>query len=780
ARRDGRQVSVPAEHLVPGDLVILQAGDMVPADVRLLHVKTLRVEEAALTGESVPAEKQSEPVAEETALGDRHSMAYGGTLVTQGTGLCVVVATGVETELGRISRLLTQTTQLETPLTRQLETVGRWVTAAVVVLSLILFSYGYFARHSPLTDALLVAIALAVAAVPEGLPAIITISLAVGVRRMAARKAVVRYLPAVETLGSTTVIGSDKTGTLTRNEMTVQALWAGGRPYRLAGVGYEPVGELLEGDQPLTPAPDAVQELLAAAVLCNDAAVHPSGASWAITGDPTEAALVVAGRKIGLDEGELRTGHPRLDAVPFESQTQYMATLHGLPEGGAAVYVKGAPEVVLERCGLEPGEAEGARHELEALGRRGMRVLALAKRPSEEGAVALGPEHVREGLAFLGLVGMIDPPRPEAVEAIRVCQAAGITVKMITGDHPATAAAIGRALGLGADQPARTGSEIGVMSDTELEEAVRVTNVFARVAPEHKLRLVEALQRQGHVVAMTGDGVNDAPALKRADIGVAMGVTGTSVAKEAAKIVLTDDNFATIAASVEEGRRVYDNLIKALAFVLPTNLGLAFTLAAALFFFPAGPEGHLLLPMAPLQILWINLVASVALSLPIAFEVLEPGAMARPPRRRDEPVFGAFVLVRTLLAATVMAVGVCGLFLWEYHRMLPIHGHVRSLAEAQTLSVTTIALFQMFYLQNCRSLRESVFSLGFFSNPSVFAGVGALLGLQVLFTELPFLQKLFGTASLDVEAWRNCALVAASIFPVIALEKWLWRRAAAG
>ena len=494
-RRDGRQVGVPAEHLVPGDLVILQAGDRVPADLRLLEAKNLRVEEAALTGESVPVEKQTDPVPEGAALGDRRSMAYGGTHIAQGAGLGAVVATGAGTELGRISQLLTQTTQLETPLTRQLESVGRWITAVVVVLCLVFFAYGYLVRQSQLTDALLVAIALAVAAIPEGLPAIITISLAIGVRRMAARKAVVRYLPAVETLGSTSVIGSDKTGTLTRNEMTVQALWAEGREYRLSGVGYEPVGDLRHGDVPLASAPEAVRELLTGAVLCNDAAIHPRDGAWSVTGDPTEAALLVAGRKIGLDERELSASLSRSDSIPFDSAAKYMATLHRLPEGGTVAYLKGAPEVVLERCGLDPATADAVHRELEALAQGGMRVLAVGRRSWEKGAPDLGPEDVREGLAFLGLVGMIDPPRPEAIEAIRACQRAGITVKMITGDHPATAAAIGAALGLGAGQPARTGPEIGRMGDAELEEAVGGTNVFARVAPEHKLRLVEARQR---------------------------------------------------------------------------------------------------------------------------------------------------------------------------------------------------------------------------------------------------------------------------------------------
>jgi len=787
ALRQGNSIAITAEELVPGDLVTLQSGDKVPADLRLIRVKNLLVEEAALTGESLPAAKRSDAVAPDAALGDRLGMAYSGTLVVQGTATGAVVATGNGTELGRINRLLNETRQLETPLTKQLARVTKGITVAVVVVVTALIAFGILVKDAPIDRALMVAISLAVAAIPEGLPAVITICLAIGVRRMAGRHAVIRYLPAVETLGSTTVICSDKTGTLTRNEMTVQVAWIEGREYRFSGVGYQPEGEIEHDGVRLTDGPEAVRELMTIAALCNDAALRPEGDDWAITGDPTEAALLVAARKAGLDDQDLRASHERLDVVPFESDTKFMATLHRFP-GANRLLLKGAPETVLARCALDEAGRRAVEAAMDTYARQGMRVIALAQK-KEVPAEQIAPELVEGGLLFAGLLCMIDPPRTEAIDAIRVCHQAGIAVKMITGDHPVTAEAIGRQLGvLQHGQKGMQGRDLDHLSEEQLKEAVMSSNVFARVAPEHKIRLVQALQAQGHVVAMTGDGVNDAPALKQADIGVAMGITGTSVSKEAAKVVLMDDNFATIAAAVEEGRRVYDNLIRSLAFVLPTNLGLACTLSVAMFFFPTvqvGDGRDLLMALSPSQTLWINLIASVTLSVPLAFEVLEPNAMRRMPRSPDDPVFSAFIITRIVLVAVLMAAGACGLFLWEYFREAgpqPVTAarHAVALAEAQTICVTSIIFTQIFYLLNCRSMRDSLFAQGFFSNPAIFVGIGGLMLLQACFIYLQPLQKIFGSAPLDGWALLDAVLVGAAVLPVISFEKWLRNRRSEG
>jgi Ca2+-transporting ATPase len=780
--RMGERSVVPAPQLVPGDVVELRSGDKVPADLRLLSVRSLRVEEAALTGESVPAAKSVEALAEGAPLGDRVNMAYGGTLVTYGTGTGVVVATGAATELGRISSMLRETTHLETPLTRQLAVVGKWLTVGILATAALLMAVGMW-RGYPLMDALLAAITMAVGAIPEGLPAIVTIALAIGVQRMAKRRAVIRRLPACETLGSTTVICSDKTGTLTRNEMTVQEAWTPRAAFRVSGVGYAPHGEFsrADGGGAAWKLPRDAQELLRAGALCSDAALHGEDGTWRVDGDPTEGALVVAARKAGMDVEALRREWPRLDGVPFESERQFMATLHAGPDGSRVVYLKGAPEVVVARCDFAGGgeDARAVLREVERMASAGMRVLAFAAGPAAGGEDTLAEADVEDGFVFLGLQGMIDPPRPEAMRSIAACHRAGITVKMITGDHRTTAAAIGRELGLLAPADrAVAGEELAALTDAELAEVVRRVNVFARVAPEHKLRLVRALQAQGEVVAMTGDGVNDAPALRQADIGVAMGITGTAVSKESADMVLVDDNFASIAAAVEEGRRVYDNLIKSLAFVLPTNLGLAVILLAAVAFFPMA-GGSPLLPMTPTQILWINLVATVALALPLAFEAMEPDVMSRAPRRPDAPVLGGFVVARTAGVALLMAAGALGLFLYEYGvetaRGVPAEVALR---EAQTMAVTTVILFQVFYLLNCRSLHDSVLRIGLWSNPAVYLGIAALLALQAALVYLPFMNAVFGTAPLNADALVKSVAVASTVLVAISLEKW-WRSATA-
>ena len=783
AIRNGQSIAVSADGLVPGEVVTLQSGDKVPADLRLIRVKNLLVEEAALTGESLPVAKRSDAVLADSPLGDRFCMAYSGTLVVQGTATGVVVATGNNTELGRINALLNQTAQLETPLTRQLAKVSSGITVAVVVVVAVLIAFGIWIKDAPVGEALMVAVSLAVAAIPEGLPAVITICLAIGVRRMAERHAVVRHLPAVETLGSTSVICSDKTGTLTRNEMTVQVAWLDGHEYRFSGIGYTPEGDIKHDGVLLTTIPTALRDLLSIAVLCNDAVLQLDREHWGITGDPTEAALVTAGHKAGFVAQELRNRHERLDVIPFESESKFMATLNRI-DGESRILLKGAPEIVIVRCTLSATEQKTINEAMETFARQGMRVIACAQR-RDVSLEQISPDDVAKDLEFAGLLCMIDPPRTEAMEAIRVCHDAGIMVKMITGDHPVTAEAIGRQLGLlQDDQSAMQGRNLDGLSAVQIQEAVMNTNVFARVAPEHKIALVQALQAQGHVVAMTGDGVNDAPALKRADIGIAMGITGTAVSKEAAKVVLMDDNFASIAAAVEEGRRVYDNLIKSLAFVLPTNLGLACTLSASMFFFPTvqvDGVNVLLMAMSPTQTLWINLVASITLSIPLAFEVLEPNAMRRMPRSPDEPVFSGFIVTRLILVAVLMSAGACGLFLWEYFLIVgpePVTSarHALALAEAQSMCVTSITFSQIFYLLNCRSLRDSLFSQGVFSNPAIFISIGLLLLLQTCFIYLPPLQTLFASAPLDAREWLYAVAVGAIILPVISLDKWIRNR----
>ena len=776
-RRDGTRTTVPAAALVPGDVVLLASGDKVPADLRLVAVRNLQVTEAALTGESLPVPKETGPLAPETPLADRRNMAFSGTLVSYGTAEGIVVGTGAATELGRISSLLASAREVDTPLTQSLKKVGKGLTGAIVAVSAALLGVALL-RGYPLADAALAAITLAVAAIPEGLPAIITITLAIGVQRMARRRAVVRRLPAVETLGSTTVICSDKTGTLTRNEMTAARLFTPDGLFEVTGVGYSPEGEIRSEGTALPRVPVGVAALLRAGALCSDARLERDGGSWLLHGDPTEGAIVVAAEKAGLRVEELRAAAPRLDALPFESENQFMATFHeagGAPE----ILVKGAPEVVLRMCaGTLSAERSAAAHAAaEAMARDGMRVLAVARRDGRPASGAVTREDVSAGLSFLGLVGMIDPPRPEAIAAIAACHRAGIRVKMITGDHRSTAAAIGRQLGiLPEGAKAVPGSDLDGTTDGELARIAAENDVFARVAPEHKLRLVNALQARGEVAAMTGDGVNDAPALKQANIGVAMGITGTAVTKESADLVLLDDNFATIAAAVEEGRRIWDNLVKSLAFVLPTNIGEALLILVAVAFFPV-VDGAALLPVLPVQILWINLVATVALALPLAFEAREPDVMGRPPRRPGTPLLGGFVAFRTVLVAVLMAAAGVALFLHEYRRDLALGDDpALALREAQTMVVTTVVLFQVFYLFNCRSLRGSVFRIGLFSNPAVWIGVAALLLLQAGFVWLPVFHALFGSAALDGVEVLKSAAAAAVVLPVVSLEKALRRR----
>ena len=779
--RNGNIITIPVSEIVPGDIVQVAAGDRIPADMRIIQQKNLQVEEAALTGESVPSQKTTEAVNPDAVLGDRKCMVYSGTLVVSGTATAVVVKTGMDTELGKISDMLNETVDLDTPLTKKLGVIGKYLTIGIVAITAIIMVIGTYRAlgqgvllFDALRESLIFAIALAVGAIPEGLPAVVTIALAIGVQRMAKRNAIIRKLPAVETLGSTTVICSDKTGTLTRNEMTVSELWNYNHSIQVTGVGYHKAGVFKQNNAELAALPEDMLLLLKKAVLCSDANVLYTANEYSISGDPTEVALVVAAAKAGISIDGLRQEIPRKDVVPFDSEKQYMATLND------NIILKGAPEVVLKRCSTHVGgvnlDTQKIISQIELLGSKGMRVLAIAQKTQNK-SDEISVDDIENGFEFIGLIGMIDPPRTEAIEAIKACHNAGITVKMITGDHHATARAIGMELNLSANGTVVTGVDLSKMSDAELDKTIQSTNIFARVAPEHKLRLVKALQKANDVVAMTGDGVNDAPSLKQSNVGVAMGITGTSVSKESADIVLADDNFSSIAAAVEEGRRVYDNLLKSLAFLLPTNLGLAFILIYGIIFFPFNPiTKELLLPMLPVQLLWINLVAAIALALPLAFEVKEPNVMNRPPRKPDEALFNGFVTFRVFFVSILMTVGTIVLFSWEYSYSLSTGmAQTDALARSQSIAVTFIIFFQIFYLINCRSLKESVFKIGLFSNGFIFLGIGSIMLLQAMFLYTPFMQKVFGTASLDGKGLFISFVAGSLIFVVISIEKWILR-----
>ena len=779
--RNGNIITIPVSEIVPGDIVQVAAGDRIPADMRIIQQKNLQVEEAALTGESVPSQKTTEAVTPDAVIGDRKCMVYSGTLVVSGTATAVVVKTGMDTELGKISDMLNETVDLDTPLTKKLGVIGKYLTIGIVAITAIIMVIGTYRAlgqgvllFDALRESLIFAIALAVGAIPEGLPAVVTIALAIGVQRMAKRNAIIRKLPAVETLGSTTVICSDKTGTLTRNEMTVSELWNYNYSIQVTGVGYHKAGVFKQNNAELAALPEDMLLLLKKAVLCSDANVLYTANEYSISGDPTEVALVVAAAKAGISIDGLRQEIPRKDVVPFDSEKQYMATLND------NIILKGAPEVVLKRCSTHVGgvnlDTQKIISQIELLGSKGMRVLAIAQKTQSK-SDEISVDDIENGFEFIGLIGMIDPPRTEAIEAIKACHNAGITVKMITGDHHATARAIGMELNLSANGTVVTGVDLSKMSDAELDKTIQSTNIFARVAPEHKLRLVKALQKANDVVAMTGDGVNDAPSLKQSNVGVAMGITGTSVSKESADIVLADDNFSSIAAAVEEGRRVYDNLLKSLAFLLPTNLGLAFILIYGIIFFPFNPiTKELLLPMLPVQLLWINLVAAIALALPLAFEVKEPNVMNRPPRKPDEALFNGFVTFRVFFVSILMTVGTIVLFSWEYSYSLSTGmAQTDALARSQSIAVTFIIFFQIFYLINCRSLKESVLKIGLFSNGFIFLGIGSIMLLQAMFLYTPFMQKVFGTASLDGKGLFISFVAGSLIFVVISIEKWILR-----
>ncbi|MDP1535848.1 MAG: cation-transporting P-type ATPase [Burkholderiales bacterium] len=769
--RAGMRREIAADELVPGDIVLLASGDKVPADLRLLETRSLRLEEAALTGESEAVEKAPEAVADAAVLGDRFCMAYSGTLVAYGQGRGVVVATGQSTEIGRISTLIGQVEQVTTPLLRKMEQFGRWLTLVIIGFSAATFLFGVLVRDYSATEMFLAVVGLAVAAIPEGLPAIMTITLAIGVQRMAVRNAIIRRLPAVETLGSVTVICSDKTGTLTRNEMTVQGVVIADAVYEVSGAGYAPEGGFSRDGAIVSAQEDsALAEIARAALLCNDATLREQEGVWQMDGDPTEGALLTLALKAGLDAAAESKALPRTDFIPFESEHRFMATLHHDHAGHGFVYIKGAPERVLAMCSHE--RRSGSDHPLnpahwqehvERQAASGQRVLALAFRTCEDGRRELRFADVEQGLTLIGLVGIIDPPREEAIRSVELCRAAGIRVKMITGDHVITARAIGAQLGIGDGTVALSGAEIEEMDDAQLKDAAARIDVFARASPEHKLRLVQALQALGEIVAMTGDGVNDAPALKRADVGVAMGLKGTEAAKEAAEMVLADDNFASIAHAVREGRTIYDNLKKAILFILPTNGGETGVILLAILLGMA-------MPISAVQILWVNMVTAVTLSMAIAFEPPESDVMQRQPRNPAEPLLSGFLIWRIVLVSIFLMAACFGLFLWELQRGMPIE-------VARTVAVNMLVVGEMVYLFNCRYVSAPVLSRGgLFGNRYILIAIATLLPLQWLFSYAGFMQVWFGTGDIDAGAWLRIVLCAAAIFLVVEGEKWLLRR----
>jgi len=770
--RDGRQMTIPAEELVPGDIVLLQSGDKVPADLRLFRVKGLQIQESVLTGESMAVEKLTDSVAQEAVIGDRVCMAYSGTLVTHGQGGGMVVTTGAQTEIGRISTLVSEVESVTTPLLRQMAQFGRWLTVAILGLAIITLAFGSLVRDYVVAEMFLAAVSLAVAAIPEGLPAIMTITLAIGVQRMAQRNAIIRKLPAVETLGAVTVICSDKTGTLTRNEMTVRTISSAENLFELGGTGYDPHGAIsLSNRDVFAEERPLLLELLRAAVLCNDASLEQRNSEWLVHGDPMEGALLVSGLKAGLDNEAEAKQYPRTDLIPFESEHRFMATLHHNHTGDAFIFLKGAPERVLDMCahqraidGDQPLDKKYWLSRIEEMAQQGQRVLAIAFKSASYKQMELKFSDVENDLIILGMLGLIDPPRVEAIKAVQDCDKAGIRVKMITGDHSATAHAIAQQLNLVNADDVLTGQELELMNEEELRQRVLDVDVYARVNPEHKLLLVRLMQEQGLIVAMTGDGVNDAPALKRADVGTAMGQNGTEAAKEAAEMVLADDNFASIVHAVEEGRTVYDNLKKAILFILPTNGGEALIILVAILF------GFHQLPLTPVQILWVNMITAVTLALSLAFEPPEQNVMLRPPRDAHEPMLTSHLIWRVVFVSVILMSGTFGLFLWEMERGMTIE-------HARTVAVNTLVMFEIFYLFNSRYITDSVLNwAGLTGNRYVLIAICVLIIFQLGFTYFAPMQSLFGTTAIDFNIWLRILFVSSSVLFLVELEKYFVRR----
>jgi magnesium-transporting ATPase (P-type) len=767
--RDGQRISIDSAEVVPGDIVLLEAGDKPPADLRLIQTHGLQVQEAMLTGESVAVEKSVDPVTADAPIGDRTNMAFGGTLVTAGQGRGIVTATADRTEIGRISGMLSDVEELTTPLVEQMNAFSRWLTLFILAVAAVMLVFGYFVAGYDFFELFMAVVVLAVSAIPEGLPAVLSITLAIGVQAMARRHAIVRRLPAIETVGSVSVICTDKTGTLTRNEMVVTTVATAGRVFDVDGDGYHPDGQVFHNGQPVGPGEHAaLHELATAAALCNDAELQKVDGAWTVSGDPMEGALLTLASKACHGLKEIDDMWSRRDLVPFDARHRFMATLEADTKDNLIVFVKGAPEQVLSMCKTERG-ADGGSASIDVdhwttlekqFASEGRRVLAFATRSMTSGTTRLKTGDLDGALTFIGLVGIIDPPRAEAIDAVAECLGAGIAVKMITGDHAGTAAAIGTEIGLKHGGAVVTGAQIDQMDDASLAAHVLDVDIFARTSPEHKLRLVRALQSHGLSVAMTGDGVNDAPALKRADVGIAMGQKGSEAAKEAADIVLADDNFASIAAAVREGRTVFDNIKKVISWILPTSAGESLTIVAALLL-------GLALPISPLQILWVNLVTAITLGIALAFEPTEENTMRRPPRSRDAPILGADLVWHIVLVSVLFLAGVFGIFTYALNQ-----GY--SLELAQTLSLNTLVVLKIFHLFFVRNIYGTSLTWDAVRGTKiVWRCVIAVTVLQFAVTYLPPLQIAFGTSSVSLIDGLIIVGLGVVLFILLELEKQL-------
>lgn len=764
--RNGKRIEIDASLLTLGDIVLLKPGDRVPADLRLIRTDNLRLEESALTGESVPSEKGIKPLEEDTMLGDRINMAFSSTTVSAGTGAGIVIGIGEHTEIGKINKMISEVDQITTPLLRQTAQFGKTVSFVILFLGVIIFLFGHFFRDYPTKDLLLAVIGLIVAAIPEGLPAILSIILAIGVQNMAKRNAIVRNLPSVETLGAVSVICSDKTGTLTKNEMTVKSVITKNDKFEVTGIGYAPEGEILSDEKKIDFSDQEVlTKLVSCLKICNDAELGKNEKDqWIIKGDPTEGALITLFEKTGLNEPVAK----RITTIPFDSEYKYMATL--VDDGDKnIIYIKGAPDRLLDMAEFE--KCRNGKNNIDRrywedrvleVAQQGQRIIGAAYKMVDKDVTNIEHEDIHDGIVFLGITGIIDPPREEAIEAIRVCHEAGIVVKMITGDHADTAKAIGKEMGIGNGEKAIQGKELEHMTDAELEVAAREYDVFARTSPEHKLRLVKAIQANGSICAMTGDGVNDAPALKTADIGIAMGIKGTEVTKEAANMVLADDNFSSIVKAVEEGRRVYDNLKKTILFILPTNGAESLLITASILFGVA-------MPLTAIQILWVNMVTSVTVSLALAFEKVEQGAMKRAPRSPKTPLLDHYFIWRILFVSTLIGGG-----------SLLMNLHLYSLGYdeilVRTITLQTIVITQMFHLFNNRTKRDFAFDKNFFSNKTVFVVSGILIAMQLSVSYIPFMNEVLDTCPISFADWKYPVLLGIVIFIIVEIEKFVMRR----
>ncbi len=780
--RGGHQEEILASELVPGDLVLIETGERVPADIRLLESASLEIDEAILTGESIPAKKKAERLKEKRLpLADRKNMAFMGTLITRGRGNGYVVSTGMRTEIGKIAELIQTVETEETPLQVKLKDLAKKLTYAVIVICLIVFITGTL-REGHIFDMFLNAVGLAVAAIPESLPAVVTITLALGVQRMAKRNAVIRKLPAVQTLGSATIICSDKTGTFTRNEMTVRKLYANNSTFEVTNVGYEPKGKFYHNNSVIDPKQiPSLKLLLTIGALCNNAKLEKNG-NWHVIGDPTEGALIVAAEKAGIKQEEIAKEFPRIGELPFESERKIMSTIHKTPLGKKVAYVKGAPEVILNLSSsiysdgnvreLSVDEKEEILKINQEMAGNALRVLAMAYKELPDEEQEYTPENVEKNLIFVGFEAMLDPPREEAISAVQKTKKAGIKVVMITGDNEFTARAIAKELGLlEGDSKVVTGAELDSMSDADLDNIIQDVAVFARVSPEHKLRIVNSLKKKNHIVAMTGDGVNDAPALRKADIGVAMGITGTDVAKEASEMILTDDNFASSVAAIEEGRVIYYNIKKTIYYLLSTNVGEILTIFIGLII-------GLPIPVIAVQILWINLVTDSFPALALSVDPPEEDVMLRPPRDPQEPVITRRMFYNMIIVGVVMCVSTLLVFSFALGVFSPIGISYSNLDKARTIAFTNLVFLQLFNALNTRSRRESLFKIGFFSNKYLVLGIIISVILQLAVVYLPPLQTLFHTVALSLLEIVTILLVSSTILFGAEIMKFFERRGA--